>query len=542
MGDNIKTRRGALAGAAILAALVAPVVGPGVAGAATADLYVNNAAGSNCTDAGSGLPTAPFCTVSAAAGKAEAGQTVHIATGRYDEQLKLTKSGTAGAPIRFVGADRVDAMGGVQIGKTDWKAGLHALWASGAQHVSFEGVEFTGSGAEAVLIENSSKISLLRGSVWGGGPSAPGIRIAGTSSDVRVAGMDFSYVGNSNVVVDAGVTGTVISTNRFFVNSSDSYPALVVLGSPNTVVVSNTVKSSCGNGIVLAGASTGAVVRNNVIDTSKNYPSGACPAGKDSTGLTVSAAAAPTADVDYNVISPVAGGPVYDWAGVAYRDQAAFHAASGDGTHDVVADPSIPYDGKTPQLSPIIDSADENAPGMLPLDSWGHEAKDDPVVPNTGTGSGIRDRGADEFLGFGSVFTPTGPVRLMDTREGVGVAKAPLKMGSSIDLQVAGVNGVPATGVTAVTLNVTVTAPTKGSYLTVYPHGAEYPEGATRPTASSINWVAGQTIPNQVTVPVIDGKVSFYAGGEGGTVEVLADLAGYYSEKGSPFTSAARSG
>ncbi|MFD0570608.1 hypothetical protein ACFQ0T_17055 [Kitasatospora gansuensis] len=114
----------------------------------------------------------------------------------------------------------------------------------------------------------------------------------------------------------------------------------------------------------------------------------------------------------------------------------------------------------------------------------------------------------------------------MDTREGVGVAKAPLQMGSSIDLQVAGVSGVPATGVTAVTLNVTVTAPTKGSFLTVYPHGKP------RPTASNLNWTPGLTIPNLVTVPVVDGKVSFYAGGEGGTVEVLADLAGYYSASG----------
>ena len=45
-----------------------------------------------------------------------------------------------------------------------------------------------------------------------------------------------------------------------------------------------------------------------------------------------------------------------------------------------------------------------------------------------------------------------------------------------------------------VVLNVTVTDPTAGSYLTVWP------QGSARPTASSVNWVAGQTIPNTVTV------------------------------------------
>ena len=54
-------------------------------------------------------------------------------------------------------------------------------------------------------------------------------------------------------------------------------------------------------------------------------------------------------------------------------------------------------------------------------------------------------------------------------------------------------------GATAVTLNVTVTDPLFAGYLTVYPCGSEVP------LASNLNFVAGQTVPNLVTVKVGDG-------------------------------------
>lgn len=67
----------------------------------------------------------------------------------------------------------------------------------------------------------------------------------------------------------------------------------------------------------------------------------------------------------------------------------------------------------------------------------------------------------------------------------------------------------------------TATGPTTASYLTVYP------VGTARPTASSLNYLAGQAIPNMVIVPVGPGNtVTFYKAG--GTVNVLADLVGYY--------------
>ncbi|MGI8807222.1 MAG: hypothetical protein ACR2KK_05185 [Acidimicrobiales bacterium] len=55
---------------------------------------------------------------------------------------------------------------------------------------------------------------------------------------------------------------------------------------------------------------------------------------------------------------------------------------------------------------------------------------------------------------------------------------------------------MPATGVSAVVLNVTVTEPATGSFLTIWP------AGQVRPLASSLSYSAGQTVPNLVTVKV----------------------------------------
>src|SRR4029078_4492067 len=62
--------------------------------------------------------------------------------------------------------------------------------------------------------------------------------------------------------------------------------------------------------------------------------------------------------------------------------------------------------------------------------------------------------------------------------------------GGTIDVQVTGVRGVPASGVSGVALNVTVDDPSAPSYFTVYPTG----EG--RAHASRLNFVPGLTVGN----------------------------------------------
>ena len=118
------------------------------------------------------------------------------------------------------------------------------------------------------------------------------------------------------------------------------------------------------------------------------------------------------------------------------------------------------------------------------------------------------------------------PCRIMDTRSGtpnVGPRSTPLAGGETYSIQVTGTNGnctIPS-GTSGVVMNVTIVGPGANGFLTVFPGGA------TRPTASNLNYVTGQApTPNQVTVALgTTGQVSFFA--SGGPVNVIADVAGY---------------
>ena len=113
-------------------------------------------------------------------------------------------------------------------------------------------------------------------------------------------------------------------------------------------------------------------------------------------------------------------------------------------------------------------------------------------------------------------FVPVTPTRLLDTRN-----TAPVGSFSSVSFQAAGVAGVPA-NVSAVVFNLTVTRPTS------FGHIIAYASGTTIPVTSNENFVAGETIPNNVTVPVgTDGKITLQNNSPG-TTDLIADIAGYY--------------
>ena len=125
-------------------------------------------------------------------------------------------------------------------------------------------------------------------------------------------------------------------------------------------------------------------------------------------------------------------------------------------------------------------------------------------------------------------FEPVAPVRILDTRSGIGATPGRVGAldgsGSEVTLSVTGRGGLPTSGVAAVALNVTVVAglaPQVGGYVTVYPCGS-------RPDASNLNFVTGQTVPNAVIAPVSpQGTVCLYTYG---TAHLLADVSGYFED------------
>ena len=131
--------------------------------------------------------------------------------------------------------------------------------------------------------------------------------------------------------------------------------------------------------------------------------------------------------------------------------------------------------------------------------------------------------GASVASGEG-LLQPVAPYRVLDTRSTVALGP-----GESRTVQVGGTGGaagVPASGVSAAIVNLTVTRPTASSYLTVYPGGQPLP------STSSLNFLAGETRANRAIVPVgPDGTITIY--NRAGTSHVVVDVNGWYTGTGS---------
>lgn len=113
-------------------------------------------------------------------------------------------------------------------------------------------------------------------------------------------------------------------------------------------------------------------------------------------------------------------------------------------------------------------------------------------------------------------FVPVAPSRFLDTRN-----KGSVGVDGVASFKVGGVKGVPV-DVAAVTFNLTVTGPTSDGYITAYASGTD------RPNSSNVNFAAGQTVANSVTVPVgTDGEVTLFSRSAGAS-QLIADVSGYY--------------
>jgi hypothetical protein len=125
----------------------------------------------------------------------------------------------------------------------------------------------------------------------------------------------------------------------------------------------------------------------------------------------------------------------------------------------------------------------------------------------------------------GAEFQPVGPVRILNTRTGTGSGGKIAKLGAhaTLKLKVTGAHGVPASGVNAAELNLTVSSPSGGGYLVAYA------DGTVRPGVHSVDFTTGHTVANRALVKVgSDGEIDLYNAGSA-SVDVYADLLGDYA-------------
>ena len=131
----------------------------------------------------------------------------------------------------------------------------------------------------------------------------------------------------------------------------------------------------------------------------------------------------------------------------------------------------------------------------------------------------------------GGEYHPLTPARIYDSRPpginaGVPGSKSMGPSRPTFDIQLLGLGGVPVAtaDVLAVTINITIDAPSKAGWLAVYPTGS--------PSFSSVlNFAAGQTVPNMAIVAAGNGgKLTIEIWGTAaGTAEVIVDVSGWFS-------------
>lgn len=154
---------------------------------------------------------------------------------------------------------------------------------------------------------------------------------------------------------------------------------------------------------------------------------------------------------------------------------------------------------------------------------------------------GWYDTDASAHLTGGTLYTPVAPKRILESRTIVGNTggyTTPWGSGTTRVVDVTGAANTPVpTDASAVVLNVTAVTPSVGGFLTVFPADV-----TTVPTASNVNWKPQQIIPNLVTVKLgvgasdVAGKIKIF--NAAGTVDVVADVVGYYGADGGDVGSA----
>ena len=144
--------------------------------------------------------------------------------------------------------------------------------------------------------------------------------------------------------------------------------------------------------------------------------------------------------------------------------------------------------------------------------------------------------------GTSGLFNPVTPFRVADTRTGASdpstYAGKTLQSGTSLNVGVTGISSgsssIPATNVSAVVLNITVTNPTGSGYVSVYPtNSTPNPQALT----SIVNFSAGQSVPNRDIVAVGQGG-DITVNVVGASADVIVDISGWFTGSATPATGA----
>jgi uncharacterized protein (DUF1501 family) len=143
-----------------------------------------------------------------------------------------------------------------------------------------------------------------------------------------------------------------------------------------------------------------------------------------------------------------------------------------------------------------------------------------PSTTPTPTTTATPSAGTSGALASAGRFVALAPQRVCDTRGGLGGRLGQVGPGETLAVQIAGVGGVPSTGVTAVAVNVTSVNATEPGFFSVFPSNVAATD------TSSLNLVPGRAVPNMAIVGVgPDGRIGVF--NAVGRADCIVDVMGY---------------
>ena len=325
------------------------------------------------------------------------------------------------------------------------------------------------------------------------------------------------YVGNPQILSADDLTSALTNVSVFWRSASGSAPQSArgyVLRQPSisaaacgtTIDIDTSGSDNLGAGLVGAGfprgltgpataGALGPLTPARILDTR----GGGAPGANGTTSVQIlGAGGVPTTGVsavaiNVTAVNPTAGGYLTVWP--SNRDQpyaSNLNFAAGQTVPNLVVVP-VGTDGKIKIFNGSSGAVD------LLVDVAGYYLDGNPTAAGT--------------LG------PLIPARILDTRGG-----GALGGGTARALKVTGRGGVPASGVSAVMVNVTAVSPMADGFVTAWPSGTNLP------TASNVNFVHSRDVANLAIVPVgADGKLMLFNGSTS-PVDLLADVVGYIAD------------
>ena len=231
------------------------------ASARASDLYVSATSGS---DSNSGSQSAPFLSILAASQHAQAGTTIHVASGSYPGCITTTASGTASAHITYV-SDTQYAAKIVGSGSCSMAAG----WWNQGNYVDIKGFEIDASGSQAsswrngfygsgsyTTFQNGKVHDLLSDSTAFASAQANGQGGAAIEMDNYSGAVSGSFFGN--IVYNVGPSGVTSSLVHgiYQIESGE--------------VANNLVYNVVGNGVVTWHGARDIQIVNNTIDNARD--------------------------------------------------------------------------------------------------------------------------------------------------------------------------------------------------------------------------------------------------------------------------------